>query len=78
MKNRQKNTAQQHKTEERNSITLPEILTRTHKFSVNTPNLWSTNSVILVSSLYIIQYNKQYSQYNGKHKHARIYRYRTH
>jgi len=70
MKNGQKNTTQNIVT--KHNITLPEIRTRTHKFSVSTPNLWSTNSVILVSSWYIVQYNKQFSQYNGKHKHARI------
>jgi hypothetical protein len=40
------------------SITLPEIRTRTHKFSVNTRNLRSTNSVILVSGLNIVQHHK--------------------
>jgi len=56
-------------TTTQHSITLPEIRTRTHKSGVNTPDLWFTNSVILVSSLNIVQYHKHKKHTKNKFLH---------
>ncbi len=56
-------------TTKQHSITLPEIRTRTHKIRVNTPDLRSTNSVILVSSLNIVQYHKHKKHKKNKFVH---------